>query len=432
MAERIKNGTVRRAAPNARTFGTTAAASAVRLSWLWSRESVLRLGLSLVLAVALWLYVTGKENPTVLDYNQALPVGTANVGNGLTVTNALPPVHVRIRIDNVNQLITTTSFHTFVNLLGRRPGTYSAVPVQVVSDPGIHVVQVTPSTVPVIIEKQLDKNVPVVAHVLTPASAGYEMLQPRFDPNFIHVSGPSSLVSQVTEASVDLNLAGVKTSLEGPERPLLLDSQGVAVAGAGRVLLDPPEVNVHVPVRQLASFKTLPVLVPIRGLPRPGFGVNGVTAQPAEVTAKGPARILTRLSTASTGPVWVSNRSAGQVKASVPVRLPAGVTSSSGRVTVRVEIAPVEVSSSIQVGVEPQNVSPGLSAHTTPAYVLVTAVGPSSLVRRAARSIRATIDLAGYTAGTYVLSPRISAPGLTVHGIYPAQVTVSLQPAPTR
>jgi YbbR domain-containing protein len=392
----------------------------------------LRLALSLVLAVALWLYVTSKENPTVIDYSQPQTVGVVNIGQGLTVTNTLPTVHVRLRVSSGNQILTTSSLRFWVNVFGYKPGSYHSVPVQHYSDPGIKVVSITPASIPVTIERVESRNVPVVAHVSAPAPTGYEMGTPEFSPNVITVQGPESLVSQVAQASVDINLAGVRSSLQGPQTPTLFDSQYNQIVGVSRLRLTPQQVTVTVPVTQLASFKTVPVLVTVRGRPKTGFGVSGISVQPAEITATGSPAILSRLTKVSTAPVSVAGRGAGTLTVHSSVRLPRGTGSDVRTVTVRIQLAPVEVSTSIQVGVTPTGVPQGLVASTTPASVLVTVVGPSSQLASAARGMRAYVDVTGFFAGTYFLQPSVIAPkGLTVGEIAPVRVTVTLQPAPT-
>src|SRR5918912_1619464 len=115
MAQRAKTATVDAARPRSRTFGTAAVARR-QFAWIWSRESLLRLALSFVLATALWLYVTSREDPTLAwDFLPPLSVNVENPNPHLTVTNVLPQVHVRIRA-NRNLPPSQASFFAFVDL----------------------------------------------------------------------------------------------------------------------------------------------------------------------------------------------------------------------------------------------------------------------------------------------------------------------------
>jgi YbbR domain-containing protein len=433
VAGRVRGAGDRLAPPRSRTFGTAATSARQRFPWLWGRESLLRFGLSVVLAVALWLYVTGKQNPNVVAYNQALPISTQNLGSLLTVDNLLPSVHVRIRIDNGNQLVTFGSFRVFVNLFRLSPGRYGAVPVRVDPDPGIHVVTVSPSTVPVIIEQKAQKVIPVKYRILQSQPEGFGYNSVQISPSTVTVSGPQSFVSQVDAAEVDVNLFGVTSTVSNSSAPLLVNSQGVGFPASDRLTVNPQLVNVTIPVKALNSYKTLPLLVPIVGKPKAGFGVAGLTVTPTDITAIGSPALLARATSASTTSVSVGGHKGGRFVVHVGIVLPRGVRSVTTRATVVIDLRPVDASTSIQVGVSTVGVPAGFIARTQPAYILATVVGPYSRVSSAARGMKAVIDLSGFGLGTYQLAPRITAPsGLTVETVNPALVSVTLQPAPTR
>lgn len=419
--------------PRARTFGRAAATATRQFAWVLTRESLLRLALSLVLATALWLYISSKENPVYIDYGQPIHVSSTNVTNGYTVTNDLPSVRIRIHVDNSNTFVTQSNFHAFVNLFGVAPGPHPRLPVRVLADPGIHVVNISPAYVPVMIERVITKVVPLLGNVLSPAPTGYSADAPQIEPRVIRVTGPKSLVSPVAKAYVQLNLQGAKSDVVDSFSPVLVDGQGVAVASSSRVVIDPPVVQVRVPIRPLASYRTLPILVPVRGQPAQGFGIVSIATTPAAITAKGSPRLLGHISSVSTQPVWVSHHRAGTLRARVRVTLPIGVTGDARSVIVVIQFKPVDVSSTLEVGVNPVNVAPGLVGHVRPAYVLATLVGPSSRISRVAGGVTATVNTGGYGEGVFYLTPTLTAPpGFRVISFYPQQVQVRLVPAPVK
>jgi len=162
---------------------------------------------------------------------------------------------------------------------------------------------------------------------------------------------------------------------------------------------------------------------------RAGFGVSQLYVQPVEITAKGSPSTLGRISSVSTYPVSISHKAGGTMTSRVKIRLPSGVQTdrNSQWATVKIQLAPVQTGSSIEIGVSPQNLGPGLVAHLRPAKVLVTVVGSSSAIKEAASRIHVTADVGGLGPGTYQLRPVVTAaPGLRVDsaGIYPSIVTV--------
>lgn len=427
MAERARGHTGRPALPRMRTYGGAASATG-QLSWLLTREALLRLILSMVLAIALWTYVSAKQDPTIAwDYPQALPVSTQGLSPGLTVANNLGAVHLRIRVDNRNTPVSTSSFHPYVSVTGMRAGLHSNVPIQVVTDPGIRVVKVSPSRVSVAIETLQTRHVAVRWRVIGAPPAGYSAGHVNIDPSTVTVSGPSSTVNQIADATIYLNLSQARYSIDGFYNPSPETSQGETVAGANRITVNPPQVHVTVPVQAINGYKSLPILPDLRGQPRAGYGVADITTQPSEVTAYGAPRALNGLDTMKTLPISVSGRREGKLVRRVRLAVPAGVSSRTRWVTVTIQLGPMSASSSIQVGVTPQNLAPGLAVRTRPGSVLVTVVGPASAVRRAAAQMKADVNLNGYGAGTYQLTPVVSAPGgIKIEGVYPATVSVAV------
>jgi YbbR domain-containing protein len=409
--------------------GTTAPEQVNRLSVLLSRESLLRFALSFVLAIALWLYVTSKSNPNAaISLEQPIQILTANNAVGLTVTNQLPEANIRFRATNNNVQVNASNFRVFVDLLRMGPGVHRSVRVVCQSDPGIQCVSVTPKFVPVVIDRQQQKQVAVHPTVIGQPPQGYYASSFKTYPNTVSVSGPQTIASQVARASVDLNLAGATSTIDGTYRVSLLNSQGHPVTGAARLLVEPGQVTVHVDIKALSSFKPLPVLVSLKGQPRSGFGVTGVTVTPPEVTVEGSTTRLRRLKSISTQAVYLHNRSGG-FSSRVRLLLPRGVTSVQKYATVRTRVQPVDASASIEVGVVLRGVTLGLSAHAVPARTLVTVVGPATSIRDVARSMHGVVELAGYGTGSFTVQPKITVPrGFKVANVYPSQIMVTLTP----
>ena len=398
-----------------------------RFATLWSRESILRLLLSLVLAIALWLYVTDRQNPVIFTFSQPLTISPSNLRLSLTVANNLPSVHATIRILNRGQHVSTANFHTFVNLDGLGPGLYHDVPVRVLADPGIQVISVQPSHVAVLIEHRLTKQVPVRYHILNHPGRGYSAGNISVNPSTLSVSGPRSLVSVVAQAVVYVDLSQARSSLGGSYPVTLKNSQGATIMDVSRLNIAPQQILVHVAIQSVASYKTLPVLATLHGHPPSGLGVVSVEVQPSNITATGAPQALGAIATAKTAPISLSRGRGRVFTIYEPIQLPNGVTSHTKKVKVTVTVAPISAGSSIEIAVAPSNVGQGLVVHARPSSVLVTVVGSSHAVENAAKTVRATINLAGKGPGTYSLSPIVHAPGLRLEAVNPTKVTVVIK-----
>jgi hypothetical protein len=94
-----------------------------------------------------------------------------------------------------------------------------------------------------------------------------------------------------------------------------------------------------------------------------------------------------------------------------------------------VQIAPVQSSTSVEIGIQPKGVGAGLIAHTLPGKLLVTVTGPANALHGIAGSTQALVNLTGYGPGVYKLHPvvRSQHKGVKVEAAYPRLVTVRLR-----
>jgi YbbR domain-containing protein len=387
----------------------------------------LRLGLAFVLSTALWLYVTSKQDPTqAYDYPYALTIAVQNVPGDLTVTNNLPVIHVRIQANRNTTPVTQTSFHPFVDLTSLRRGAHD-VPVNVVADPGIQVIGVTPPRVRIVLDTQKTNPVAVGLHIFSRPPSGYSVGAYRVDPSTVRVSGPAGAVSQVSKAVVFVSLQGARSDVSG-YYPVTLENSQNATISSRLLKAQPSEVHVKVPITPPSTGKTVPVIATVRGQPKAGLGITGLTTSPSTVTIFGAPSQQSRLSSVLTAPLSISNRGLGTLNKTVKIELPSGLYANIYFVTIHAQIQPIAGSSSVRVPALPLNLPPGLAARVEPADVLVTVLGSSKALNSAA-TLTVAVDLSGLGPGTYRLQPRVNLPkGLQLDRSYPSTVKVTLAP----
>jgi YbbR domain-containing protein len=342
LAERARDSTTKTTAPRVQTFGTAAVSARQAFAWFWSRESLLRLALSFVLSVALWLYITGQQDPArAVDFPQPLPIETVNVDPGLSVTTNINSVNVRYRSDSPGSIVTSVNFHPIVSLRGVKPGPPVLLPVQVIADPGLHVMQVSPAHVLVTVDKVESRVIPVSETVLTTVPKGYAQGTISLSPSSIQVQGPRSVVSQIYSASVELDLAGVTSTLVNAYKPVLRSSGGGPISGISRIQINPVQVQVRVPITPLSSQKILPVLVPLSGQVKAGYRVTSITTNPQEIIAKGSTATLAKVANAWTTSVHLAGRKA-TFTTHLPIQVTSGLSSNTRSAVVTVGIQPIK------------------------------------------------------------------------------------------
>jgi len=435
VAERAQRDLVDGVYPRSEPFGSTTAARQ-QFSWFFTRESVLRLLLSFVLSIALWLYVTNKNEPRLeYDYLRPLPVTFQSLNSKYVVDNNLGTVHLRIRVSDPNTVAAPENFRPFVNLAGFKPGEYVRVPVHVLADPGIYVIQVIPASIPIRIEAQAEVHVPVQWRTLNRPPNGYRVQSVDVSPSSVDVIGPQTLVNQVAHAAVYLDFSQTTFNTNGAYQYTLENAQGQPVHGQfSPNSPTPAQVQVFVRIQSPSAYKTVPiVLPPVKGQPKAGYGLLRLQLEPSQVLIYGTTHSLENLGSLTTSPLSIGKKSTGKLTRTVTLRFPKDVHASVKSVKVTAYIAPVDVGSSLQVGVTVAHLPPGTAVHSLkPAKLLVTVVGPSGSVQNVADRIRAQIDLSHLLPGrAYQLRPTIHVPrNYQIQTTYPRTITVTLSSQP--
>lgn len=300
----------------------------MRMDW---RKNSLKL-LSLVLAFALWVYVSNEQNPVrekILNVNlehSGLPV------NG--IVSGLPD-SVRVRIEgNKNQLanLSPVDFRALVQIPEGKYGEVS-LPVKVTAPPGLRVAGVTPDEVKVYLDRVVERYITVAVNVRGTPASGYIALAPQYQPATVLVRGPGRVVNNLDHATAQVDIQGAAANVE----------QTVPISvGPVNVTLIPPEVKIMVPVVSSVSTATIPVRLQVSGSPAAGYMVKGSAAEPSAVQVIGPPEALKGISFVSTEAVDVQGLDKSLTR-EVAVLMPAGVTGiQPGRVKVSVEIVKAE------------------------------------------------------------------------------------------
>jgi len=110
---------------------------------------------------------------------------------------------------------------------------------------------------------------------------GYESGDATLDTSSVSVIGPESKVSQVVKVIATIDLTNATTSIDRMVELKPLDNRGVIVSG---VSLNPTQVNVEIPVRQLGGYRNVFVKVVTTGQVAQGFYLTSITVKPPTIT----------------------------------------------------------------------------------------------------------------------------------------------------
>jgi YbbR domain-containing protein len=342
------------------------------------------------------------------------------------------PPDLGLRIDS-------SSFHAFVDLAGVVPtGEPMSVDVTVEAiNKSIQVLDYEPKKIIITIDQKGTKTVPVRVE-LGPVPSGLDVGDPVVDTENVTVSGPQSIVQNVTEAQAPLTIDASGIDVDQEVNLVAIDENGNELGVDSRIEIDPPRVRVQVQVFTDRRSKALPVTPNVVGTPAAGFEVASVQVDPPVVSVQGDANDLAPLDRADTQPISISGASS-EVSQEVGFNLPAGVQALGvSTVQVTVKLRPITATRTFEAGLVVVGANPNLEYTLSTDRVLVTIGGSiAELDRLSGTNIVLNLDVSGLDPGTHDVTATANlTTGLTLISASPNPIKVTVStpaasPAPS-
>lgn len=277
------------------------------------------------------------------------------------------------------------------------------------------VASISTSTVRLEVDAYVSASIPVNVVVEGEPPEGYYALTPTADPAELRVSGPKSIVEQISRADVVVNqsrLPAREGAVRTAERFVLLGQDDQPIVSDLLQVTDESVLVSTVTVDQrMQSMRTVNVsdLGLVTGEPARGYEVRNVYFTPSEMPVAGSRALLDKLNMLylNSG-VDVTGRSES-FTVTQNLRRQSGVTYLWGTdVTIAVEIAPRMISRTFTgLPLSVKGAAEGLVALTPVTTASVTITGPQLWLESLDRSaVHLSVDVTGLPAGeaqAYVL-----------------------------
>lgn len=398
--------------------------------------------LAFVLALAVWISaVTSTDPDEVRVFPSAVPLEIVGMESGLVNLEKIPDkVQVTLRAPRSvwqELLASPQSVHAVLDLTGLGEGTHTIkVRLQIAPGP-VRIISISPSSVTLTLENVLSRQMSLEAIVSGQPAIGYQAGNITLEPSQVLVSGPQSLVSRVARLKVEVNLSGVRETIDRTLPIQALDEKGQTISG---INLLPANAHIVIPIQQMGGYRDAVVKVVVRGQVANGYHLSGISVFPPIVTlySENPQLISSLPGVIETEPLDLSG-----LKENLTTRLglllPAGI-SVIGDQSVLVQVNVAALESSLTLTNQPITITglaPNLSATLTPSTVDIILSGPLPLLNtlRPQQDVRVFVDLSDLTSGTYQVSPKVEVliEGLRVESVLPVtvQVTITSSGTPT-
>lgn len=258
--------------------------------------------LSIVVAILLWVYVLGAENPEDTQGVEC-PVVAQNVPSELEVIGVTPDtVEVRVKgrehsfehanFDRMRMLADLKGAEAGAQKVSLSPG---GVPA------GLRVLPGYVASATVKLDKIIARPKPVHHEQRGEPARGYAITGISVQPQEVTVRGAVSRVHGVRHVVAVANISGINSTTEIDANLEARDNYDVPVTG---LKFKPERVKVRVEVKRV-NTKTVPVR-PRIGSPPSGWQVSAVETTPPVVTVTASGELLAGISSVATVPVNIS------------------------------------------------------------------------------------------------------------------------------
>jgi YbbR domain-containing protein len=394
--------------------------------------------ISLMMAITVWIVAISEKDPAVeRRFTNQINVEVVGLSSGLVMTNSIPEtINVTLRApESVWQKITNDRItgKAIIDVTGYGQGDYN-VPIQLAIDVSpIQVVSFTPSTTRIILEEYATREFEVRVTEVGDIATAFMSEPPVVDPPSVIVGGSVSILDQVDFLRVILDHSNKTEPISTDLNVAAIGKTGTAI-NAG-LTYTPSVVNVKQNIQLRGGYRVVVVKVVTTGSVPEGYRVSKISVDPSVVTiySSDPELLSSIPSYMETDPLDLTEFS-GDVSVKLGLQLPDGVQLVGDQsVKVEIEIRAIEDARTYSdIPVYIVGLDDSLETTISPGTVDIYVSGPQPILNLViTNEIYAVIDLHGYTAGHYQVSPSVklgTAEGLKIQSIIPDTIDLAIRP----
>ena len=382
-----------------------------------------RVLLSAAIAFALWLYVITVVNPNSEDTYYNIPVALQGEAllenNGMMIITEEKPTVTLVLSGNRSDLNKVNSSN--ITVVADLSKIYEAGIAELdysISFPGdiaygaLSVQSRYPDSVVLEVERKIQKEIPVNIQYKGSVSTDFIVDKENkiLDYSMVTIAGPQSVIDQITQAIIEVDLEGRNVSFSESYRYTLCDAEGKPV-DAEKVDTNVAEVNLTLYIQRV---KELPLVVTVVDGGGATEDTSDIKLEPSTIKVSGSDIVLEGLTELNLGTINLGEL-LQDTTLEFPINLPAGVTSLTPdlhEISVVVKF-PDLITKTLTVNeIQAVNVPEGMEVEFLTQTLNVKVRGDSALVSRmSASNIIVTVDFASAQLGSYTVKPTITMKG---------------------
>lgn len=365
--------------------------------------------LSFFFAIMLWNTVITNTNPVVTRTVPNLPVTVVGVPQlterDLALTDS---INSYIKTATVTLDITRNQLPNYdpsaisVTLdLGRLTST-GEYEIALIASTSEGVVQkISPASITVEVDKQVNRVIPVACDVVGKLSSNYHRGALTVTPNAIQISGPEELVQKVERSYLRLDITGEQNSISLSKDYTFIDKNGIAIDDTTPLTISTDSVVLDMPITPIKKLMVSPVLLGEDKIAE-GYYISGIEIVPDMVDVTGTPELLEEMSSLLTEPINLTGHFDNVHIPELKILRPDGLNLlevESAAILISIDERMSE-SKFEQVPIEIRNIPEGLSLEKFEELVDITVRAPENTIDNLAAShITLFVDMTGATKG---------------------------------
>ncbi len=383
--------------------------------------------LSLFLAIILWLYIAGGENPMVENFID-ISITQTNLGEDLVIKEF--PANVSVGIRGPENIINNISSHQIKGIVNlseiSKEGLYK-LKVEVIPPKNTQITRIIPSEIKVEVEKVLTKEIEVEYSLIGVPEKEHSLTdEPQFNPSKVKIIGAQSVLENIKQIICAIDISGIKEDLSKKINVKAVDVNGDEVE---EVKIEPDIVEVSISLTRGYPEKQLTVKPKIIGKPAPGYYISEILSNPDEIKIFGNYSKISNIKFLETTPIDVSGITK-TLSVKVPPALEEGLNIVEGEIElieVTIQVKEVIIQKILKnISVVPQNLSPFVSCEIKPEVVDITVEGKNVLIDKLeGENIKAFVKFTDNFRVEQKVKVQVDLPeGISLIEVEPVEVTV--------
>ena len=375
--------------------------------------------LSAVVAFGLWLYVVTVISPESEETYYNIPVileGQSMLAErGLMVTENLNPTIMLTLSGNRTDLnkLNSSNIKVVANLSNiSESGDYRlnySINYPVDINGTLEKVNSNPKYVTLRVEREIRKDIDIQVYYTGSVPEDYiaDTENKVMDYTRVTISGPEPVISQITQARVDVDLTDRTESFSESYRFTLCDENGEPV-DVSHVETSIAQVNLTMKIQRMKEI-TLKLNVIEGG--GATIATSDIKIEPATIKVSGSEKALEGLTELEIGTINLAEHTGASYQTTFPIVLPNGVTNLTGvqEASVTIRFPDLLKKTFTVTNIETLNLPIGMELELLTKALQVTVRGPKALVEKmTAGDITVKVDLSGAQPGSTTLKPEIS------------------------